>query len=251
MAKGYGLTGKIQGKLGSSVYRIEAGQQIISEYNPAKTDPQSEKQIKQRTKMTEATRVSRYFPWETIVGYNRNRSKARQEFNSFLAKLATTSVVDDTVRATIDLTKIELSKGVPVLLDDWQLTITSPVNTQYVNGSAKVPDGMPVVGFLMVVIFSPDPTTQPYRAYYAISSKPNAMRACSASVELSASGAIHAGMCYAYAIPLVANTLKKRVIYDRIVEVVGGNQLSTEAWVSLARAELFSATYYMGSISFT
>lgn len=250
MAKGYGLTGKIQGKLGSSVYRIEAGQQIISEYNPAKTDPQSEKQIKQRTKMTEATRVSRYFPWETIVGYNRNRSKARQEFNSFLAKLATTSVVDDTVRATIDLTKVELSRGVPVLLDNWQLGTVSPQNTQIVNGSVRVPDGMPCVGFLFVVIYSPEPLTQPYRAYYAISSKPNAQMVCSASVTLSSVGALHAGLCYAYAIPLVANTLKKSVVYSKVVEAASAGVLSTFAWVTLARAELFAATNYVGSITF-
>lgn len=250
MAKGYGLSGKIQGKLGSKVYRIEAGEQIISEYNPTKTDPQTEKQVKQRTKMTEATKVSRYFPWETIVGYSPNRSRARQDFNSFLAKLAVASIVDDTVRASIDLTKIELSKGVPVMLDNWQLGSVSPQNTQIVNGSVRIPADMPCVGFLFVVIYSPEPLSQPYRAYYAISSKPNAQNVCSASVTLSSVGALHAGLCYAYAIPLVVNTLKKRVVYSKVIEATSAGVLSTDAWVTLARADIFAATYYIGSITF-
>ena len=249
MAVGYALTGKIRGKLGSKVYRIEAGKQIISEYNPEKTDPRSEKQIIQRTKMTEATRVSRYFPWETIVGYSSNRSKARHDFNSFLARLATTTVIDQSVKATIDLTQVELSKGVPVLLDNWTLGTISPQNTQVVNGSVKIPAGMNVVGFLFVVIYSPAPATQPYRAYYSISSQPNAQRVCSASVTLSSVGTLSAGTCYAYGIPLVANTLKKRVVYDDVIKVLQGSHLTTEAWVSLARADLFAATYYMGTIT--
>lgn len=250
MAKGYGLTGKIQGKLGSKVYRIEAGEQIISEYNPTKTDPKTQKQIIQRSKMSEATKVSRYFPWETITGYNRNRSKARQQFNSFLAKLATNTVIDNTVRATIDLTKIELSKGVPVLLDNWQFNNVSMVDAQLVNASVTVPVDTQVVGFLLVVIYSPEPTTQPYRAYYAMSTQPNASRVCSATVTLSTTGPITSGVCYGYAIPLIANTLAKRVVYDDVVHVSANGNLTTEVWVSLARADLFATTVYLDKIIF-
>lgn len=250
MAKGYGLTGKIQGKLGSKVYRIEAGEQIISEYNPNKQDAKTQKQIIQRSKLTEVTRVSKYFPWETIAGYNRNRSKARQQFNSFLAKLATTSIVDNTVRATIDLAKIELSRGVPVLLDNWQFTNVSTQDTQLVNASVHIPADTQVVGFLLVVIYSPDPTTQPYRAYYAMSTQRNASGVCNASVTLSTLGPITNGVCYGYAIPLIANTLAKRVVFDDVVKVSANGNLTTEVWVSLARADIFAATVYLDKIIF-
>lgn len=250
MAKGYGLTGKIQGKIGSKVYRIEAGEQIISEYNPNKQDPKSEKQLVRRSKMVEANRVSKFFPWETIVGYGPNRSRARNAFMSELVSLAQTSQVNGDIKSTINLADVQLSKGVPVLLGTFSLTTVSPQNKQYVNASVQVPTGLDVVGFLLVVIYSPAPDVEPYRAYYAMSTALDVSRSCSATVVLSDTGSLGAGTCYAYAIPLLANTLKKRVRYSEVVEVTAQGNMTTTAWVSLARADLFTKTQYLGTINF-
>ena len=48
--KQYGFVGKGTGKLGSAVFAISGGEQIVRQYNPVVSNPKTEKQIAQRSK---------------------------------------------------------------------------------------------------------------------------------------------------------------------------------------------------------
>lgn len=47
----YGLTGKGSGKMGSSVFAISGGEQIVRQYNPQVSNPSTEAQVIQRAKL--------------------------------------------------------------------------------------------------------------------------------------------------------------------------------------------------------
>lgn len=49
--KQYGFVGKGTGKLGASVFAISGGEQIVRQYNPVVTNPNTEAQIAQRAKL--------------------------------------------------------------------------------------------------------------------------------------------------------------------------------------------------------
>lgn len=49
--KQYGILGKGSGKLGSAVFAINGGEQIVREYNPKVSNPNTEAQVAQRAKM--------------------------------------------------------------------------------------------------------------------------------------------------------------------------------------------------------
>lgn len=50
MAKVYGLTGKMQGKYGNSVFRIRRGTQVMAQYNPVVDNPNTQKQVNARSR---------------------------------------------------------------------------------------------------------------------------------------------------------------------------------------------------------
>lgn len=50
MAKVYGLTGKMQGKYGSAVFRIRRGTQVMAAYNPVVDNPNTQKQVNARSR---------------------------------------------------------------------------------------------------------------------------------------------------------------------------------------------------------
>lgn len=50
MARIYGLTGKMQGKYGSAVFRIRRGTQVMAAYNPVVDNPNTQKQVNARAR---------------------------------------------------------------------------------------------------------------------------------------------------------------------------------------------------------
>lgn len=250
MAKGYGLTGKIQGKLGSKVYRIEAGEQIISEYNPNKQDPKSEKQLIQRSKVVVANEVSKVFPWEVLVGWSTNRTKARRDFVGDLVRLATTTGTAEEKVSAIDVTKIQLSKGIPVLVMNSSFNNTSVQGTTYVNSYLYVGLHSEVSAYLFVVAFENATTGKLQRAYYVMSSEKNNEGRIQAHINVSEIVGLSGYKAYGYAVPVVPNTLKKKVVYEKSVVESSDNHISATTLVTLARAELFEATIYLGEVNF-
>lgn len=250
MAKGYGLSGKIQGKLGSKVYRVEAGKQIISEYNPNKQDPKSDKQLRQRTKMAQATELSRRFPWECITALSVNRSEARRKLvGNIIEKTVVTKEGDEYI-ATVDLGQIQLSKGVPVKVDNFQVTKFGLEGEQKLQAVIQVTEASQIKRFLFITLYNANYLRQVDRALYALSAEVNNEGRCYASIVLDSSQTLQGGSCYSWAIPIYPNTLEKKVKYGAINSAPQSGLLTAQAIVELARADLFAASFYMGRTDF-
>lgn len=54
----YGIAGKGTGKVGSMVYAISGGEQIVRQYNPIVANPNTERQVTQRTKFKLMTQLA-------------------------------------------------------------------------------------------------------------------------------------------------------------------------------------------------
>lgn len=247
MAIGYGLTGKIRGKLGAQVYRIEAGKQIISEYNPEKQDAKSEKQLIQRSKMDIATKVSRVFPWETIVGMSYNRSKARSLFVGSLAKIATTTESEGEIIGMIDMEKVQLSKGVPVRVDSKFISVLSEVGEQYVNARVAFGLDSAVKRFLFVPVVENPTTHELFSAGYALSNEISTHGACAITYNIADVFVVSGIKIHGYAVPIMPNTLKKRVVYGNIVLDANEYKVTAETLVAFARADLFASSVFIGT----
>lgn len=61
MARLFGIAGKASGKLGSMVFRVREGQQVISQYNPIVKNPKTAAQTDQRAKFKLMTQLSAIF----------------------------------------------------------------------------------------------------------------------------------------------------------------------------------------------
>lgn len=61
MARLFGIAGKASGKIGSMVFRVREGQQVVSQYNPIVKNPKSVGQTDQRAKFKLMTQLSAIF----------------------------------------------------------------------------------------------------------------------------------------------------------------------------------------------
>lgn len=254
MAKGYGLTGKIRGKLGSKVYRIEAGEQIISEYAATKQDRKSNKQIMQRSKIALANQISRQFRWEELAGLSTNRSKARRMFIGNVVKHTTAVMEDDSrAEATADLTALKFSVGGNVLVDSKSTNKIAERGTWY-NAQVTFNEGSGVVRYLLLCLPVQDVPIVPVGpfedAFVAMSEEVVPGTVCRASAAMNYSTLITGVHVYGYAVPIIPNTLKKRVIYNNVLDASTVGEISAEALVELARADIYGATIYLGNIAY-
>lgn len=254
MAKGYGLTGKIQGKLGSKVYRIEAGEQIISEYNPNKQDPKSDKQVIQRSKIALANQISKQFPWEYIAGLSKNRTKARNDLFGIIVN-NTTAVMDGEQKAvaTCDLSALRFSNGAGVLVDSFSINKIAESGTRC-NAQLWFNEDAGVARYMLLCLpvrDVPNPQTGIFESSFMGMSEevvPGTVTRASAVMNYSALVTGYHVQCYA--IPVVPNTLKKRVIYNNVLTAGDNADITAEALVELARADLYGATIYLGQLVF-
>lgn len=254
MAKGYALSGKIRGKLGSNVYRIEAGEQIISEYNPAKQDRKSDKQIIQRSKIALANEISRQFRWHELTGLSTNRSKARRMFVGDIARTATAIMVDESkATATASFEAIKFSRGAFVNVDNMSINKVADRGT-VLNSLLTFSENSGVVRYMLLglpVRDVPNPITGAFLdGLSSMSGEVVAGQPTTAQVILNYSTVVTGLHIYAWAVPVIPNTLKKRVIYDKVLDTTTVGQITAEAWVELARADLFGDTIYLGNIAY-
>ena len=254
MAKGYGLTGKIRGKLGSKVYRIEAGEQIISEYADTRQDRKSNKQIMQRSKIALANQVSIQFDWVELVGLSPNRSKARRLFVGNIVN-NTSAVMDGESKAvaTLDFSGLKFSKGCTVNVDAMSINKVAAVGTK-ANSQITFPESTNVAKYILIgfpVLITPPAGVPPYTySIFAESEDVTPGEVCRATMVLNYSTLVTGYYIYCYAVPIVTNTLEKRVKYSKIIDASTAGILSADTMVSLARADLFGETIYLGQLTY-
>lgn len=136
-----GILGKGSGKLGSSVFAISGGEQIVREYNPRVSNPKTDAQVEQRAKFKLISQLAATFAG--CLGYKKDGLvSARNQFVSDNIKAAT--YADD--KAKILLEKISLSGGAQMMNGiDLVATEQGVATVTVIPFESNVPDAVVVV----------------------------------------------------------------------------------------------------------
>ena len=106
----YGMAGKGTGRVGSMVYAVRKGEQIVRQYNPNVANPNTRPQVVQRAKFKLLSQLSAIVG---TTGIHFLTSGGVSQRNIFMKKnMPAVEVAADTSVATIDLTEVVLTDGV-------------------------------------------------------------------------------------------------------------------------------------------
>lgn len=106
-----GFVGKGSGKLGASVFAISGGEQIVRQYNPVVSNPQTDAQVEQRAKLKLMSQLAAAMSRQ-IAFKKDGLVSARNQFVSANIKKVT---YDAATGARVELTELELAGGAVVL----------------------------------------------------------------------------------------------------------------------------------------
>lgn len=106
--KQYGFTGKGTGKLGSAIFAISGGEQIVRQYNPVVSNPQTEAQVAQRAKFKLLTQLAAAMSGQ-IAFRKSGLTSARNKFVSYNIKNATFNEVMENSTAEIAIATLSLT----------------------------------------------------------------------------------------------------------------------------------------------
>ena len=102
----HGITGTGSGKLGSSVFSVTAGEQVVRQYQPVVTNPSTENQVNNRARLKLLSQLSAVMADVIAIP----RAGALSPRNIFVSDNYPISSAENGA-ATIDLAKIALTKG--------------------------------------------------------------------------------------------------------------------------------------------
>ena len=134
MAKMYGFTGRLSGKMGAAVFRVRAGEQVVTQYNPVVANPNTIPQQNGRAKFKLVSQLAVALQTIIVAPVDR-RLTAR---NSFVARNYGLTTLDPdpsaAEKAVIDISKVQLTPStrpfgtIQLAIVDNKLTatITSP-----------------------------------------------------------------------------------------------------------------------------
>lgn len=107
MAKIQGLTGKMSGKMGSAVFRVRQGEQIVTQYNPIVKNPNTEAQSTQRVAFKLMSQVAAAMASAIINRPARQGQSARNRFVQQNFHLVTA----DPVNAKVEMERLQLTSS--------------------------------------------------------------------------------------------------------------------------------------------
>lgn len=248
MAELFGVFGKIRGKLGSSILRIDRGKNLISAYNPSKSGVPSSKQVESRVRLSTASALSRFFPLQAIVGFSPEHSRARSRFlASLIGKCEVTQVDEQTMAGLINAENIVLSAGIPVITLSTSLLPGTRVEPAII-ASIKFALNQGVRRFLLVALGQNVSTEEYYAAQFILSGEVLENGACSAQLPLASNNSLADVRYYCYAIPMVTDTEHKRVVYNRVLEGSPEGDFTAQAAITFAKADIYRASIYLGML---
>lgn len=137
-----GIFGKGSGKMGSSVFAVSGGEQIVRNYNPTVSNPQTPAQVEQRAKFKLMSQLAVALA-PAIAFKKQGLVSARNQFVS--ANLGFASYEND--EAKIDLTKVTLTGGsayIPAVAYDAVAAGELPLHL-----SAQVGEGVKAVVYVI------------------------------------------------------------------------------------------------------
>ena len=140
-----GLMGKGSGKLGSSVFAISGGEQIVRQYNPVVSNPQTDAQVAQRAKLKLMSQLAAALaPYIAIP--KKGLVSAR---NQFIAKnIGNATYSEDT--ASIELTTLQLTIG-SVFLPGIEMTTNAGTSSPAVRLTSAAADNIESVAYIVAV----------------------------------------------------------------------------------------------------
>lgn len=117
MAKSTNGLGQFRGKLGGAVFVVNAGEQIVRQYQPQVANPRTAAQLTQRAKMNLTGKLSAIVRNSAIMALGINSRERRSVFTSNILRNATVTIDGTKYTAAIAPENIVFSKGnsVPVV----------------------------------------------------------------------------------------------------------------------------------------
>ena len=111
-----GITGKLSGKMGSAVFRVREGQQVITQYNPIVKNPNSEGQQAQRAKFKlmsqlAAIMASGFGTMSVTTRKAKGKPSQRNAFSQLNFPLVEVSSDNQSTTATIAMDKLKLTSS--------------------------------------------------------------------------------------------------------------------------------------------
>lgn len=107
-----GLTGKGTGKLGSSIFAVNSGEQIVRQYQPNVANPSTEGQVEQRSKLKLMSQLAAAYA--IVLAFRKNGMVSAR--NQFISKnIGNVAFADET--ATINLPAMQLTAGTTAIPD--------------------------------------------------------------------------------------------------------------------------------------
>jgi hypothetical protein len=117
MAKMSGITGTLSGKMGNAVFRVRAGQQVVAQYQPQVTNPNTEAQQVARAKFKLITQLAAIMApaMGTLGVVTRPARQGRNPRTGFVAKNYALVTADPSAEAaekvTIPMEEIQLTES--------------------------------------------------------------------------------------------------------------------------------------------
>lgn len=116
MARMQGITGKLSGKMGSAVFRVREGQQVVTQYNPIVKNPNTKGQQAQRAKFKLMSQLAAVMApgFGTMGTINRpahGKSTQRNAFTQLNMKLVEVDTAGQEVTAKIPMEQVKLTSS--------------------------------------------------------------------------------------------------------------------------------------------
>ena len=110
MARLFGLSGRVTGRKGDTVFSVRKGEQIIRQYNPMVLNPNTEAQTVQRAKMKLSSQLGAVFA-NVVAIPSVGAKTARNQFTTINFPLITRDLTSDDIKVQADLPKIQLTNS--------------------------------------------------------------------------------------------------------------------------------------------
>lgn len=116
MAKMQGITGKLSGKMGSAVFRVREGQQVVTQYNPIVKNPNTAGQQTQRAKFKLMSQLAAimapgFGTMATTKRANKGKPSQRNAFTQLNFNLVEISSENEVITASIPMEKLQLTSS--------------------------------------------------------------------------------------------------------------------------------------------
>lgn len=245
MAKGKLALGKFRGKIGGQVLRVDAGiGQIISEYNPHPKNPNTVEQVKQRSKMNLAGRISSVVPYDAIAGLGTSKRNARSAFVSGILKAATVQQTGsaNAGHADIAFEKVLFSKGsqIPIVA-----TATMDVQTSVVTVAvSNIGTLTNLIGWRAILIVSFNDEVKSCEVH-------NMLLEPNTTFDLSYLNPTDNDVisAEAYIVPVIDNGGDARATYGLLMDAERATAYSTSYARTLASLNAFAASVFVAKVT--